>query len=146
MSPVGSQNIGYEPAESSLRIADIRSNHIANLALRTHGQPSRAINGQSNDAFLMHVFSEECTSKMYFNTDFIDAGSEKKAYFWKTMRVPSAMYGKSRRPRAITERFLFWMTFGNTVNAEGRLVSPFGKTSILAHSVHSTSRERERPP
>ena len=27
----------------------------------------------------MDVFSEECTSKMYFNTDFIDAGNEKKS-------------------------------------------------------------------
>lgn len=43
------------------------------------------------------------------------------------------------RPCAITERLLFSMTFGSTVNAEGRLASPCGKTGMLAHNVQSTS-------
>jgi hypothetical protein len=45
---------------------------------------------------------------------------------------------KSARPCTITERLLFSITFGSTVNAGGGLASPFGKTSISVHNVQLT--------
>ena len=77
------------------------------------------------------------TNKL-FQYWFIDTDSVK-THFWRTIREPSAIRRKSARPCAITERLLFSMTFGSTVNAGGRLASPYGKTSIFAHNVQSTS-------
>jgi hypothetical protein len=46
---------------------------------------------------------------------------------------------KSARPCTMTVRWFFSITFGKTVKAGGKLLSPFGKTLILEHSDHSVS-------
>ena len=57
--------------------------------------------------------------------------------FGKT--YPSAIKSKSANPCTITVRKLFSITLGSTVNAGGKLWSPFGNTLMSAHSAHCVS-------
>jgi hypothetical protein len=52
---------------------------------------------------------------------------------------PSAINMKSANPCTITLRTLFSITFGKTVNAGGKLLSPSGNTFTFEHSAHSVS-------
>ena len=56
------------------------------------------------------------------------------------MAYPSAINMKSANPCTITVRTFFSITFGRTVNAGGKLWSPFGNTLTLEHSVQFVSR------